>query len=187
MDPWPFSRRPTASNTSVFSRELETAISEGPERIEEIEIDPSLIGDTIYQKFVKTALIVSVTTGCLYGAMKLFQVGMAGSFDILSRRAIQMHGASQLVGWVGLYIMGFFYFILPRLKGTFLLGRKWANLSYYLVLAGLIIRALFYYLETSSTPIYPLVAGLLDTGALFFLVRLPDDAEKQHRAKGNSG
>lgn len=148
-----------------FAQELEAAISERPERIEAIEIDPSLIGDTIYQKFVKTALIISITTGCLYGAIKLFQVGLGGSFDILSKRAIQMHGSSQLVGWVGLYIMGFFYFILPRLKGTTLAGRKWADLSFYLVLAGLIIRALFYYVEGSDTPLYPFIAGLLDTGA----------------------
>jgi heme/copper-type cytochrome/quinol oxidase subunit 1 len=74
-------------------------------------------------------------------------VGLGGSFDILSKKAIQMHGSSQLIGWVGLYIMGFFYFILPRLKGTTLLVGKWANLSYYLVLFGLITRALFYVLE----------------------------------------
>src|SRR4030066_1047552 len=148
-----------------FAQELEAAISEKPEKVELIEIDPSLIGETIYQKFVKTALIVSVTTGCLYGAIKLFQVGLSGSFDILSKRAIQMHGSSPLVGWVGLYIMGFFYFILPRLKGTTLAGRKWANLSFYLVLAGLIIRALFYNLEKSDTPLYPFIVGLLDTGA----------------------
>lgn len=157
-----------------FAQELEAAISEKPEKIDPIEIDPSLIGDTIYQKFVKTAIVVSVTTGCLYGAIKLFQVGLGGSFDILSKKAIQMHGSSQLVGWVGLYIMGFFYFILPRLKGTTLVGRKWANLSFYLVLAGLIIRALFYNLEKSDTPLYPFVAGLLDTGAaaLFLVVCL---------------
>ena len=72
-----------------FANELEAAISEKPEKIDLIEIDPSLIGDTIYQKFIKTALLVSVTTGCLYGAIKLFQVGLGGSFDILSKRAIQ--------------------------------------------------------------------------------------------------
>jgi hypothetical protein len=44
-------------------------------------------------------------------------------------------------------------------------GRRWANLSFYLVLAGLIVRALFYNLETSNTPLYPLIAGLLDTVA----------------------
>jgi hypothetical protein len=148
-----------------FAQELEASISEKPEKIDLIEIDPSLIGDTIYQKFVKTAIIISVTTGCLYGAIKLFQVGLGGSFDVLSKKAIQMHGSSQLVGWVGLYIMGFFYFILPRLKGTTLVGRKWANFSFYLVLAGLIIRALFYNLEKSDTPLYPFIAGILDTGA----------------------
>lgn len=148
-----------------FAQELEEIISQKPEKVEAIEIDPSLIGDTIYQKFIKTALIVSVTTGCLYGAIKLFEAGMGGSFDVLSKRAIQMHGSSQLVGWVGLYIMGFFYFILPRLKGTTLAGRRWAHLSFYLVLAGLIIRALFYNIEQTATPLYPLAAGLLDTGA----------------------
>jgi hypothetical protein len=164
-EPMAFFTKAHGVDYEQFAGELEAAISEKPERIEAIEIDPSLIGDTIYQKFIKTALIVSVTTGCLYGAIKLFQAGMGGSFDVLSRRAIQMHGSSQLVGWVGLYIMGFFYFILPRLKGTTLVGRRWANLSFYLVLAGLIVRALFYNLETSNTPLYPLIAGLLDTVA----------------------
>lgn len=164
-EPMAFFTKAHGVDYDQFAQELETAISEKPEKTEVFEIDPSLIGDTIYQKFVKTALIVSVTTGCLYGAIKLFQVGMGGSFDVLSKKAIQMHGSSQLVGWVGLYIMGFFYFILPRLKGTILVGRRWANLSYFLILAGLIVRALFYTFETSDTPLYPFVAGLLDTGA----------------------
>jgi hypothetical protein len=164
-EPMAFFTKAHGVDYDQFAQELEAAISEKPEQMDLIEIDPSLIGDTIYQKFVKTAIIISVTTGCLYGAIKLFQVGLGGSFDVLSKKAIQMHGSSQLVGWVGLYIMGFFYFILPRLKGTTLAERKWANLSFYFVLAGLIIRALFYNLEKSDTPLYPFVAGLLDTGA----------------------
>jgi len=130
-EPMAFFTKAHGVDYEQFAQELEAAISEKPGKIEPIEIDPSLIGDTIYQKFIKTAIIVSVTTGCLYGAIKLFQVGLGGSFDVLSKRAIQMHGSSQLVGWVGLYIMGFFYFILPRLKGTTLVGRKWANLIFY--------------------------------------------------------
>lgn len=169
-EPMAFFTKAHGVDYEEFAKELEIAISERPERVEAIEIDPSLIGDTIYQKFVKTALVVSVTTGCLYGAIKLFQAGMGGSFDVLSRRAIQMHGSSQLIGWVGLYIMGFFYFILPRLKGTTLIGRKWANLSYFLVLTGLIIRALFYYLDASNTPLYPFAAGLFDTAAAVLFI-----------------
>ncbi|MFB0507688.1 MAG: hypothetical protein ACETWT_13235, partial [Thermodesulfobacteriota bacterium] len=128
-----------------------------------LEIDPSMINDTIYQKFVKTAIFVSLTTGCVYGAIRLSQAGTAGSFDVLEKRAIQMHGSSQLISWVGLYIMGFFYFILPRLKSTILVWRKWANLSFYLVLPGLLIRAIFYYHEKSFTPLYPMVAGVSGT------------------------
>ncbi len=168
-----------------FAQELEAAISEKPEKIDLIEIDPSLIGDTIYQKFVKTAMIISVTTGCLYGAIKLFQVGWGGSFDVLSRQAIQMHGSSQLVGWVGLYIMGFFYFIVPRLKGTTLVGRRLANLSYYLVLAGLIIRAVLYNFEKSDTPLYPFMAAFLDTvAAALFLVICWRTLKKSTEPKG---
>jgi hypothetical protein len=135
-EPMAFFTKAHGVDYDQFAQELETSISEKPGKIERIEIDPSLIGDTIYQKFIKTALIVSVTTGCLYGAIKLLEAGRGGSFDLLSKGAIQMHGSSQLMGWVGLYIMGFFYFILPRLKGTTLVGRQWANLSFYLVLAG---------------------------------------------------
>lgn len=148
-----------------FVKELEEAIEEGSEKGGAYEIDPSMVNDTIYQKFVKTAIFVAVTTGCLYGAIKLFQAGMAGTFDVLGKRAIQMHGSSQLIGWVGLFIMGFFYFILPRLKSTILVGRRWANLSFYLVLAGLLIRAIFYFYEESAMPFYPMVAGFLDTAA----------------------
>jgi uncharacterized protein involved in response to NO len=164
-EPMAFFTKAHGVDYDQFAQELDISISEKPGKIERIEIDPSLIGDTIYQKFIKSALIVSVTTGCLYGAIKLLEAGRGGSFDLLSKGAIQMHGSSQLMGWVGLYIMGFFYFILPRLKGTTLVGRQWANLSFYLVLAGLIVRALFYHIETSNTPLYPLIAGLLDTGA----------------------
>lgn len=155
-----------------FVKELEEAMEKGDEQGESMEIDPSMVNDTIYQKFVKTAIFVSLTTGCVYGAIKLSQAGIGGTFDVLEKRAIQMHGSSQLIGWVGLFIMGFFYFILPRLKSTVLVGRGWANLSFYLVLAGLLIRAIFYHYEKSSTPVYPLVAGFLDTAAagIFFAV-----------------
>lgn len=184
-EPMAFFAKAHGVDYDQFAKELEAAISEKPAKIEAIEIDPSLMHDTIYQKFVKTALVISVTTGCLYGAIKLFEVGRGGSFDVLSKQAIQMHGSSQLVGWVGLYIMGFFYFILPRLKGTTLVGRRLANLSYYLVLAGLIIRAVFYNLERSDTPLYPLIAGLLDTGAAaLFLVVCWRTLKKSTEPKG---
>ena len=83
-----------------FVKELEEAIEKGGEQGESMEIDPSMVNDTIYQKFVKTAICVSLTTGCLYGAVRLFQAGTAGTFDVLEKRAIQMHGASQLIGSV---------------------------------------------------------------------------------------
>ncbi|MFQ5842246.1 MAG: hypothetical protein ACE5I8_07390, partial [Thermodesulfobacteriota bacterium] len=155
-----------------FVEELEEVIEKGGDDGRALEIDPSMINDTIYQKFVKTAIFVSLTTGCVYGAIKLSQAGTAGTFDVLEKRAIQMHGSSQLIGWVGLFIMGFFYFILPRLKSTALVGRGWANLSFYLVLAGLLIRAIFYSYGKDSTPLYPMVAGFLDTAAagIFFAV-----------------
>jgi len=146
-----------------FMQGLEEVIEKGNDNGGALEIDPSMINDTIYQKFVKTAIFVSLTTGCVYGAIRLSQAGTAGSFDVLEKRAIQMHGSSQLIGWVGLYIMGFFYFILPRLKSTILVWRKWANLSFYLLLPGLLIRAIFYYHEKSFTPLYPMVAGVSGT------------------------
>ncbi|MCK5553966.1 MAG: hypothetical protein KAJ09_12525, partial [Deltaproteobacteria bacterium] len=62
-----------------FVKELEEAIEKGGEQGESMEIDPSMVNDTIYQKFVKTAICVSLTTGCLYGAVRLFQAGTAGT------------------------------------------------------------------------------------------------------------
>ena len=74
-----------------FAQELERAISEKPEKLDVPEIDPSLIGDTIYQKFIKTAIIVSVTTGCLYGAIKLFQVLNARGMDLTAADLIKSY------------------------------------------------------------------------------------------------
>lgn len=68
------------------------------------------------------------------------------------------------------------------------MGRRWANLSYTLVLVGLIIRALFYNLEISDTPLYPFIAGLFHTGGRRSLLRsLLKDTQKEHRTQRDSG
>ncbi len=94
----------------------------------------------IYRAFVKTALAVVVTVGCTLGAVNLAAMALAGVTDSEWEAITQAHGHAQIFGWVGLFIMGVAYHVLPRLKATELRGRSLALASYWLVLTGIVLR-----------------------------------------------
>ena len=77
----------------------------------------------IYRGFVKTALVVALTVGATLGALSLAAMGLAGTTWSTWRALTEAHGVAQLLGWVGLFIMGIAYHVLPRLKATELRAR----------------------------------------------------------------
>ncbi len=100
------------------------------------------LGDVIYRRFFKAALVVVMTAGAVWGALLLLRIGFKGSFTAISIHEINAHGHAQIFGWVGLFVMGFAYQALPRIKHTDLWRPGLANLSFYLMVFGVFARAL---------------------------------------------
>ncbi len=70
--------------------------------------------ENIYEKFIKSAIVIALTTGCIYGAFMLFYMGIQHSLYAVSKVLIETHGHTQIFGWCGLFIMGVSYFVIPR-------------------------------------------------------------------------
>jgi uncharacterized protein DUF1858/NnrS protein len=67
-------------------------------------------------------------------------MGLRGELGGFGRGLIQVHGHYQLFGWVGLFVVGVAYHVLPRLTGVPLPSYRRASLSFVLLAAGTILR-----------------------------------------------
>ncbi len=93
--------------------------------------------ENIYEKFIKTAIVIALSTGCVYGAFILFYMGIQHSLYSVPKVLIETHGHTQIFGWAGLFIMGVSYFVLPRFYAVRIYSGKLANLSFYFMVAGI--------------------------------------------------
>jgi iron-sulfur cluster repair protein YtfE (RIC family) len=93
----------------------------------------------IYEKFIKTAIVIALTSGCVYGAIMLFYMGIQHSLYSVPRVLIETHGHTQIFGWCGLFIMGVSYFVIPRFYAVKLYSGRLANLSYYCMVIGIVL------------------------------------------------
>lgn len=95
--------------------------------------------DFIYRRFFKAAVVIILTVGCFWGALNLLQIALGKSFLQLSLLpSIHAHAHAMIFGWVGLFVMGFAYQSFPRFKNTTLWRPDVANLSFYMMLAGIV-------------------------------------------------
>ncbi|HHT9130506.1 MAG TPA: DUF1858 domain-containing protein [Candidatus Brocadiaceae bacterium] len=139
-------------------KELNEAIEKGGG--EHIEI-PRFEEDKIYEKFAKTAIILTLTVGVTFGAIILTYIAVKSNFNSIYYTLIQAHGHAQIYGWVGLCIMGFALYIIPRVKNTELKHRKLANICYGFIIIGISLR-------TIVQPIpYNAIRFLLPISAIF--------------------
>lgn len=130
----------------ILVKELNEAIEKGGG--EHIEI-PKLEEDKVYEKFVKTAIVLTLTVGVTFGAIILSYIAIKLNFHSIYYALIQTHGHAQLFGWVGLFIMGFALYIIPRVKNTELKHRNLVNICYGFIIAGLSLRIIL-----QPTPLY---------------------------------
>jgi Domain of unknown function (DUF1858)/NnrS protein len=122
---------------NTLLRELQDAI----DRPEEISVQPAADpADTIYRRFFKAGIAVTLTAGAGWGTLLLVTIGLKGSFTAISIFDVNAHGHAQIFGWVGLFVMGFAYQAFPRFKHTSLWNPRLAVLTFYLMLTGLILR-----------------------------------------------
>ena len=94
--------------------------------------------DHIYRRFFKAGVAIVLTVGCLWGAINLLQIAMRKNFlQLHLLPSIHAHAHAMIFGWVGMFVMGFAYQSFPRFKNTVLWRPALANLSFYLLAAGI--------------------------------------------------
>lgn len=126
-----------------------------------------------YQYFLKASLLVAITIGWLLGAIELSAITFHGAIQSLASRLIspalfQVHGQSQIVGWVGLFIMGISYQVIPRQRRVAIHAPVTAYAVLALMFAGIILRAISQPLAAGSRlfGILMVASALLELGGL---------------------
>ncbi|HKQ97264.1 MAG TPA: DUF1858 domain-containing protein, partial [Candidatus Polarisedimenticolia bacterium] len=96
--------------------------------------------ENLYRRFLKTAILFTLTGGTALGAWALGLMALRGRLGGLDRGVIQVHGHWQLFGWVALFVVGVAYHILPRLTGLPLPSYRAASLSFVALASGTVLR-----------------------------------------------
>ncbi|MEK7246835.1 MAG: NnrS family protein, partial [Chloroflexota bacterium] len=111
------------------------------------------------------AVITSISIAVLGGFPLGILAALGGGRDIgVGARwapLVQAHGHLQLVGFVGLFIVGIAYHVLPRFKNTELALPRLALPSIALVAAGAVLRAISQPWADTDAIVVPLVASAL--------------------------
>ena len=68
--------------------------------------------------FVLASLFIALTVGFGYAAVLAILIGFQISMGAWWVAMLQAHGHAQLLGWIGLFIIGVSLYFLPRLAGT---------------------------------------------------------------------
>lgn len=147
-------------NYDILVQELNEAIEKGGG--EPVEI-PALEEDKVYERFVKTAIILTLTVGVTFGAIILSYIAIKLNFHSIYYVLIQAHGHAQLFGWVGLCVMGFALYIIPRVKNTELKHRSLVNICYGFIVAGLSLRIILQPIPFPLLRFLVLISAFLET------------------------
>ncbi|HEY8693932.1 MAG TPA: NnrS family protein [Chloroflexota bacterium] len=126
-----------------------------------------------FHYYLKASLLVAITVGWLLGAVELGAITFHSTFQALASRLIspalfQVHGQSQVVGWVGLFIMGISYQVIPRQRRVAIHTPVLAYVVLVLMLAGIALRAVAQPLASGA----PLFGWLTVLSALMELAGL---------------
>jgi hypothetical protein len=129
------------------------------------------LGDVLYRRFFRAAIVVILTAGATLGASMLLLYGLRRTFTSLDLFApIQAHANAQVFGWVGLFVMGFACQGLPRFKFVRLWRPDLANLSFVLMLSGLTLRMGAAWPWPAQTALGLVGGGLEAVAAVLFVV-----------------
>ncbi len=132
------------------------------------------LADAIYRPFFLSAMAIMLTAGAAWGALLLWRIGFAGSFTGATVHEVNAHGHAQIMGWVGLFIMGFAYQAFPRMWRVELPAPKLAIAAWVAMLAGMTARSSAMMLDTTVwAGLVHLGGVVLEVGAVVvFLVQM---------------
>jgi hypothetical protein len=127
-----------------------------------------------YRLYLKTSLLLALTAG--FGIGLLAVLGRAGGPDLGAYwlPLIQAHGQVQLFGWVGLFVVGVAYHVVPRFRGVQPVSRRVALATYALLLGAVLVRAIGQPLAVAvALPgVFTLAAGLQLAASVLFAATL---------------
>ncbi|MDZ7344008.1 MAG: hypothetical protein ONA90_05800, partial [candidate division KSB1 bacterium] len=106
-------------------------------------------------EYIWVALASALFAGFAIGAHLSFVIGFEFPLGAGFASFIQTHGHIQLVGWVGLFIIGISLYFIPRLAGVPITQPQWIDRILWLMATGLLLRGVG----------HSLVAYLIDTAA----------------------
>lgn len=97
------------------------------------------VGEPPYQVFILTSLAAAVGAGLVLATLLPLSIVFEWRWGQRYTPLVQAHGQVQLLGWLGLFIMGMAYRLMPRFSGRplafpVLVWASWATLSAALVL-----------------------------------------------------
>lgn len=129
----------------------------------------------IYRYFFIAAIGILFTLGCMWGAINLVIVGRNESFHGVEYSWVLAHGHAMVFGFIGLFIMGFAYYALPRFKETTLWKPKLAISTLPLMVIGILMQTAAHLIAPQS-PYLPIgiTAGVIQLIAVitFFTIML---------------
>ncbi|MEW6455889.1 MAG: NnrS family protein [Acidobacteriota bacterium] len=150
--------------------ELNEAVKSKPKSIDALLYKETL-GDILYKRFFKAAIVIVLTIGCLFGAINLAYISLKGSFFALPLKYTIAHAHAMVAGWVALFIMGFAYQAFPRFAYSTLWNARLASLTFYLMISGIILYFPAQLLNPSTFTIsLGIFSGFLETAAIFLFI-----------------
>lgn len=139
----------------------------------------------LYKLFIKAAIVFTLTGGTLWGVVTLTWIAVSGKYSAPYYAMTQAHGHMQTLGWVGLFIMGVAYFVIPKFRGAPVRDSVLAYLSFFLMTAGIAMRGVtqplglifpFNYLNVLSAALEVVAVGCF----AFLIVRTSRESKEKH-------
>jgi len=126
--------------------------------------------DQQYLPFIAAAVFFGLVVGLPLG-FTLAHAAAQGSY--LGGRwqpLVQVHGHLQLIGWVGLFVMGMGYRLVPRFTGVRIRPAALVPLTFVLMVSGLVLRTIAqpFADETPLAVVFVASAALEAAGTLVF-------------------
>ena len=135
-----------------------------------IQNRPTTIAGTIYRPFFLAGIATVLTLGCVWGAINLFTIGVKENFRAISYSWVLAHGHAMVFGFVGLFIMGFAYQVVPRFKQTSLWRPRLAFSSLPLMIVGILLQTVAHLWSPPSLSLAILASAIQLAAVTIFCV-----------------
>ncbi len=128
----------------------------------------------LHRPFFLAAIAIVLTVGAAWGVLLLGKITLAGTFTGISVHEANAHGHAQIMGWVGLFVMGFAYQAFPRTWQTDPPSARLAIAVLGAMIVGIVARgtAMMAAANAWATPLHTAGATLETVAVAVFVAQL---------------